>query len=68
MDDVGKDLNDLYICNCYIQVYQKTKHSCTCRNGKKRKVIFYFSALKNPPAKPIDGVKHIGQTMCFSSC
>ena len=32
-------------------------------DGRKRKVIFYFSALKNQPAKPIDGLKPIGQTM-----
>ena len=32
-------------------------------DGRKRKVIFYFSALKNQPAKPIDGLKPIGQTI-----
>ena len=32
-------------------------------NGKKRKVIFYFSALKNQPPKPIDGLRPVGQTM-----
>jgi len=32
-------------------------------DGLKRKVIFYFSALKNPPAKPVDGFKPIGQAM-----
>ena len=32
-------------------------------DGLKRKVIFYFSALKNPPAKPVDGFKTIGQVM-----
>tara|TARA_B100000900_G_scaffold365000_1_gene339973 strand:+ start:162 stop:623 length:462 start_codon:yes stop_codon:yes gene_type:complete len=32
-------------------------------DGLKRKVIFYFSALKNPPPKPVDGFKPIGQAM-----
>jgi|TARA_R100000482_G_scaffold106039_2_gene48568 hypothetical protein len=32
-------------------------------DGNRRKLIFYFSALKNPPAKPIDGLKHISQSV-----
>ena len=32
-------------------------------DGNRRKVVFYFSALKNQPHKPIDGMKPISQTM-----
>ena len=38
---------------------EPTKYS----DGRKRKVIFYFSALKNQPAKPIDGLRPVGQTI-----
>ena len=32
-------------------------------NGNRRKVVFYFSMLKNRPPKPVDGFKSISQAM-----
>ena len=32
-------------------------------NGNRRKVVFYFSMLKNRPPKPVDGFKPIGQAI-----
>ena len=32
-------------------------------NGNRRKVVFYFSMLKNRPSKPVDGFKSISQAM-----
>ena len=43
--------------------YEDTPTKPQYDDGNRRKVIFYFSALKNQPHKPIDGMKPIGQTM-----
>ena len=43
--------------------YEDTPTKPQYDDGNRRKVIFYFSALKNQPAKPIDGLRPIGQTM-----
>tara|TARA_R100001440_G_scaffold10161_2_gene18571 strand:- start:707 stop:1174 length:468 start_codon:yes stop_codon:yes gene_type:complete len=45
--------------------YEDTPTKPQFDDGNRRKVVFYFSALKNQPHKPIDGMKlkPIGQTM-----
>ena len=43
--------------------YEDTPIKPQYDDGNRRKVIFYFSALKNQPHKPIDGMKPIGQAM-----
>jgi hypothetical protein len=43
--------------------YEDTPIKPQYDDGNRRKVVFYFSALKNQPPKPIDGMKPIGQAM-----
>ena len=43
--------------------YEDTPIKPKYDNGNRRKVVFYFSALKNQPPKPIDGMKPIGQSL-----
>ena len=43
--------------------YEDTPTKPQYDDGNRRKVVFYFSALKNQPPKPIDGLKSIGQAM-----
>ena len=43
--------------------YEDTPIKPQFDDGNRRKVVFYFSALKNQPPKPIDGMKPIGQAM-----
>ena len=43
--------------------YEDTPTKPQYDDGNRRKVVFYFSALKNQPPKSIDGMKSIGQAM-----
>tara|TARA_Y100000004_G_scaffold9549_1_gene10397 strand:- start:1630 stop:2091 length:462 start_codon:yes stop_codon:yes gene_type:complete len=43
--------------------YEDTPTKPQFDDGNRRKVVFYFSALKNQPPKPLDGLKTVGESL-----